>query len=138
MSVIPLKGMRGAIARNMTLGWQAPRVAMTVEVDMSACLGQQVGVTPQVLSAVAGALRDHPALNAWLTPEGNPLQVLEKLDTDDNVLLVSHQPLVGSLISLLQYGHLRSPQPMGTASLAELEGDWPLAGLMSLNQVHHV
>eukprot|EP01030_Chromulinospumella_sphaerica_P001408 gene1408-1380_t len=62
--------MRGAIARNMTLGWQAPRVAMTVEVDMSACLGQQVGVTPQVLSAVAGALRDHPALNAWLTPEG--------------------------------------------------------------------
>ena len=70
MSVIPLKGMRGAIARNMTLGWQAPRVAMTVEVDMSACLGQAVGVTPQVLSAVAGALRDHPALNAWLTPEG--------------------------------------------------------------------
>lgn len=70
MSVIPLKGMRGAIARNMTLGWQAPRVAMTVEVDMSACLGQHVGVTPQVLSAVAGALRDHPALNAWLTPEG--------------------------------------------------------------------
>ena len=70
MSVIPLKGMRGAIARNMTLGWQAPRVAMTVEVDMSTCLSQQIGVTPQVLSAVAGALRDHPALNAWLTPDG--------------------------------------------------------------------
>ena len=25
---------------------------------------------------------------SWLTPDGNPLQVLEKLDTDDNVLLL--------------------------------------------------
>ncbi len=70
---------------------------------------------------------------SWLTPDGNPLQVLEKLDTDDNVLLVSHQPLVGNLISFLQHGHQRQPQPMHTASLAELEGDFPLAGLMSLN-----
>lgn len=68
----------------------------------------------------------------WLTPEGNPLRVLEKLDTDDNVLLVSHQPLVGNLISFLQHGHQRQPEPMHTASLAELEGDFPLAGLMSL------
>ena len=72
---------------------------------------------------------------SWLTPDGNPLQVLEKLDTDDNVLLVSHQPLVGNLISFLQHGHERQPQPMHTASLAELEGDFPLAGLMSLNNV---
>jgi phosphohistidine phosphatase len=71
----------------------------------------------------------------WLTPDGSPLQVLEKLDTDDNVLLVSHQPLVGSLISFLQHGHQRQPQPMHTASLAELEGDFPLAGLMSLVSV---
>ena len=72
---------------------------------------------------------------SWLTPDGNPLQVLEKLDTDDNVLLVSHQPLVGNLISFLQHGHQRQPQPMHTASLAELEGDFPLAGLMSLVSV---
>lgn len=71
----------------------------------------------------------------WLTPDANPLQVLDKLDTDDNVLLVSHQPLVGNLISFLQHGHQRQPQPMHTASLAELEGDFPLAGLMSLNSV---
>jgi len=71
----------------------------------------------------------------WLTPEGNPLEVLNKLDSDDNVLLVSHQPLVGNLISFLQHGHQRQPQPMHTASLAELEGDFPLAGLMSLNNV---
>ena len=68
----------------------------------------------------------------WLTPDGHVQRVLEKLDSDDDVLLVSHQPLVGSLISFLQHGHQRQPQPMYTASLAELEGDFPLAGLMSL------
>ena len=73
----------------------------------------------------------------WLTPEGNPLEVLNKLDSDDNVLLVSHQPLVGSLISFLQHGHQRQPLPMYTASLAELEGECPLAGLMSLVSVKH-
>lgn len=73
----------------------------------------------------------------WLTPEANPLQVLERLESADNLLLVSHQPLVGNLIGLLQHGHLRDPQPMNTASLAELEGDWPLAGLMTLNAVMH-
>ncbi|KPA97689.1 MULTISPECIES: phosphohistidine phosphatase SixA [Pseudomonas] len=74
----------------------------------------------------------------WLTPDTHPARVLEQLDTADNLLLVSHQPLVGSLISLLEAGHLRSPQPMNTASLAELEGDWPLAGAMTLNGVRHV
>jgi phosphohistidine phosphatase len=73
----------------------------------------------------------------WLTPDCNPQQALEKLDTDDNVLLVSHQPLVGSLISFLQHGHQRQPSPMYTASLAELEGEFPLAGLMSLVGVKH-
>ena len=71
----------------------------------------------------------------WLTPDEDVRQVLKKLDTDDDVLLVSHQPLVGNLISLLQHGHQRQPQPMYTASLAQLEGDFPLAGLMSLVDV---
>lgn len=71
----------------------------------------------------------------WLTPEGSPEQVLAHLVAEDNVLLVSHQPLVGNLISFLQHGHSRQPQPMYTASLAELEGEFALAGLMSLVSV---
>lgn len=75
---IALKGMRGAIARNMTLGWQAPRVAMGVAVDCSAharCMQgldsqQRVGITPWVLQAVAQSLARHPAINAHLRPEG--------------------------------------------------------------------
>ncbi len=91
----------------------------------------------QTAQLVRDALGFEPEIRTvpWLTPDGNPLQVLQKLDTDDNVLLVSHQPLVGSLISFLQHGHQCQPQPMYTASLAELEGDFPLAGLMSLVSV---
>ncbi len=91
----------------------------------------------QTAQLVREALGFEPQVRTvpWLTPEGNPLEVLQKLETDDTVLLVSHQPLVGSLISFLQHGHQRQPQPMYTASLAGLEGDFPLAGLMSLVSV---
>ena len=40
----------------------------------------------------------------WLTPDGDVQQVLKKLDSDDDVLLVSHQPLVGNLISFCSMG----------------------------------
>ena len=33
--VVSLSGLRGAIARNMAQGWQAPRVAHSVDVDLS-------------------------------------------------------------------------------------------------------
>ena len=75
----------------------------------------------------------------WLTPESDPQEVIGQLDRLglDSVLLVSHQPLVGALVGLLEYGHLQQPHGMNTASLAVLEGDWPLAGLMSVQAVHH-
>ncbi len=38
----------------------------------------------------------------------------------------------GPLIGALEHGHQQQPAAMSTASLAELEGDWPLAGLMTL------
>lgn len=74
---IALKGLRGAIARNMALGWQAPRVAMGVEADVSACRAwlraQPVGegdakptITACVLRATALALAAHPRMNALL------------------------------------------------------------------------
>jgi len=73
----------------------------------------------------------------WLTPESEPKFAVSKLPDSGNVLLVSHQPFVGELISLLVHGHVRQPQPMQTASLVELEGEWPLAGSMNLLGVHH-
>lgn len=70
----------------------------------------------------------------WLTPESDVRQVISELErlALEHVLLVSHQPLVGALVGMLEHGHLQQPVPMTTASLAALEGEWPLAGLMSM------
>lgn len=77
---------------------------------------------------------------SWLTPDIDPKVVLSHLDkySSEDVLLVSHQPLVGSLVGGLVHGHYHDAEPMSTASLAELEGDFPLAGLMELRNVRHV
>ncbi|NES08624.1 phosphohistidine phosphatase SixA [Pseudomonas laurentiana] len=83
---------------------------------------------------------DKPLITVpWLTPESGADQVIAELDKLglEHVLLVSHQPLVGTLVGMLEQGHRREPQPMGTATLAELEGDWPLAGLMTLRSLSH-
>lgn len=73
----------------------------------------------------------------WLTPQTRPQTVLEHLRDRDNVLLVSHNPLVGSLLGLAQHGHLQQPEQVHTAGLAELEGDLPLAGAMTLKGIKH-
>ncbi|MEG5263148.1 phosphohistidine phosphatase SixA [Pseudomonas sp. JDS28PS106] len=75
----------------------------------------------------------------WLTPDSDPRGVLAQLDALDgeSVLLVSHQPLVGALVGLLAHGSYRHAEPMGTASLAELEGEDVIAGGMELLGLHH-
>ena len=76
--VVPLAGMRGAIARTMSAAWQVPRVAQSIEVDATRleiavqALQQQLGpqckvtLTAFVLRALALTLREHPRLNARL------------------------------------------------------------------------
>ncbi len=76
---IALTGMRGAIARGMTAGWQIPRVAHSLEADVSAVeakrarlqaeLGDSIKLTltAYLLRAAALTLRAHPRLNARVT-----------------------------------------------------------------------
>lgn len=77
-NVIPLKGLRGMIARNMSQGWEAPRVSMSIDIDMTKAqalrvkLNEQeqgrvkVSLTPIILSALAQVLRNHRGLNAFV------------------------------------------------------------------------
>lgn len=81
-TLLPLKGLRASIARNMAVAWQAPRVAMGVEVDMTRCQarlaalqaeagpGVRITVTALMLRAIALVLRRHPRLNALVRDEG--------------------------------------------------------------------
>tara|TARA_R110001592_G_scaffold152614_2_gene380249 strand:- start:8862 stop:9332 length:471 start_codon:yes stop_codon:yes gene_type:complete len=74
------------------------------------------------------------ATAAWLTPEDEPRHVLDFLAerVEQHLLLVSHQPLLGQLISLLVDGHKGTHHPMPTAGLACIEMDFPAAGIGQL------
>ena len=79
----------------------------------------------------------------WLTPDASPVQVVDALDHLQGeeqiweVLLVSHQPLVSELVSLLVDGHLQGYHPMAPASLVALEGDFVAPGLMQVVHTRH-
>lgn len=76
----------------------------------------------------------------WLTPEDDVREVVRKLDgyPADNVLLVAHQPLLGTLASWLVDADRLHGVPMDTASVACLEGDFIGAGTMQLRSLQHV
>ncbi|NWL77856.1 phosphohistidine phosphatase SixA [Pseudomonas taiwanensis] len=76
----------------------------------------------------------------WSTPESDPREALNFLAerSEQDLLLVTHNPFVSDLAGLLIHGHRQEPLPMGTATLAELEGDLLIPGLMSLRSIHHV
>lgn len=137
---------RSDAERNLTAHGRAEvlrSAAHLIGQPVSAIIASPYVRAQQTAQLVREALGFEPEIRTvgWLTPDSNPVEVVNNLDAPGNVLLVSHQPLVGSLIGLLQHGHLRNPQAMGTASLVELEADSeagvPLAGLMTLKSARH-
>lgn len=95
---------------------------------------QTAEIVRQVLG-FSGTLETVP----WLTPESDPDDALLYLGrrSEAEILLVTHQPLVGALGGLLVNGRRDTSLPMATASLAELEGEGVAIGLMSLCALHH-
>lgn len=75
----------------------------------------------------------------WLTPSGDAREAIRQLDAYEgqDLLLVSHQPLVGELGGLLVHGHRQQPLPMHTASLAQLQGELIAAGSLQLLALLH-
>lgn len=88
--MVPLIGLRGAIARNMVQGWQAPRVSMFAEVDMTECerrraqlqaapgSTRKVTATAFILRALALTLQAHPRVNALLRE--NEVELLDDIN----------------------------------------------------------
>lgn len=93
----------------------------------------------QTAELVREALGFQPDIRTveWLTPDNRAQAVAEQLVSVDYALLVSHNPLVGNLLGYLQHGHVQQPEAVKTAGLAELEGDFPLAGAMKLHGIKH-
>ena len=99
--LVPFSGLRGTIARNLSLAWQAPRVAAGVDVDMSAALAHlaelrrgagdlRLTLTPLFIRAAALALRAHPRLNALVTEQGveqmNAVHIALAVSLEDGLL----------------------------------------------------
>lgn len=95
----------------------------------------------QTAELVHEALGREPALHVveGITPDDDPRAAMAMLAgrLEGNLLVVTHMPLVGALAGLLMHGHLQQPLSFNTASLALLEGEMVLAGLMELRALHH-
>ncbi|MCP1519910.1 phosphohistidine phosphatase [Pseudomonas migulae] len=93
----------------------------------------------QTAQLVREALGFEPEIRTveWLTPETDPDKVAEQLVSVSDVLLVSHNPLVGNLLSYLQHGAGYPPEKVSTAGLAELEHSELLIGSMTLNSLKY-
>ncbi|MGH8384473.1 MAG: phosphohistidine phosphatase SixA [Pseudomonas sp.] len=93
----------------------------------------------QTAELVRDALGFEPKIRTveWLTPDTEPDKVAEQMVSVSNVLLVSHNPLVGSLLSYLQHGAGHPPERVSTAGLAELKGAELVIGAMKLSSIKH-
>jgi phosphohistidine phosphatase len=81
------------------------------------------------------------AESACLTPDDAPVDALQSLSPwcqeGATVLIVSHQPLVSDLATMLLGGEGTASVPFATASIAALDLDWPGA-LGELVWLRHV
>lgn len=71
----------------------------------------------------------------FLSPDTDPALVLKALDElpeTTSLLMVSHQPLVGCLVSLLCAGHVYDAHPFATSEMVSLNVDMPAEGLATL------
>ena len=96
--------------------------------------------TRQTAEGVTRSLKPSPQqVQNFITPDNHPEDVLEQLQKLDieNLLLVSHQPLVSSLVSTLVEGNLFSGPSMAPASMVLIQADELLAGCCELVWQRH-
>jgi pyruvate dehydrogenase E2 component (dihydrolipoamide acetyltransferase) len=122
-TTVPLTGMRGAIARSMEQGWRVPRVAQSIEVDVSALQAlraaapeaERVSLTAYVLRAVALCLRAHPRLNARMREKD-----IELMDDVNLGLAVSLDD--GLMVPVLRNADRKSAAELGSEARTLAEG----------------
>lgn len=72
----------------------------------------------------------------FLSPDGEAHRVLKKLqalEPDACVLIVSHQPLVGELVSLLCEGNIYFAHPYATSEIVVLECEMAEPGMATIS-----
>ena len=96
---------------------------------------QTAEIVSQVLNCKHGIITSHS-----MTPDDEPsaaLNFLNNYSNESGVLMVSHQPLVGTLIGYLTQGNFSAPVPMGTGSLVCLSMEVVGIGQAELEWTYH-
>lgn len=90
----------------------------------------------QVLRSVEARERE---TYSTITPESSPAQFITQLGQSDyqQLLIVSHNPFVSSLIGLMSEGAERYGPPMSPASMACLSAEDVLVGCCELEWLRH-
>lgn len=100
----------------------------------------------QTASAALGALLGEDNIGTvsritqeFLTPDNNPSAVLEAIDgcSAQNLLIVSHQPLVSALVGVLLDADHRAGPPMSPATMVSLSAEVILPGCCELQWLRH-
>ena len=132
-------------ARCLTARGQADALAAGQTLAKQGLVFDAVWVSPyrraqqtadQVLRSIEIAERE---TNNSITPDSSPERFIAQLTAADynNLLLVSHNPFVSSLIGLLCDGAGRYGPPMSPASMAMLTADDVLTGCCELAWLRH-
>ena len=132
-------------ARPLTVRGEAEALAAGRFLVKQAVVIESVWVSPylraqqtadQVLKSIRATERE--TLGA-ITPESSPKKFIAQLNQSDcdNLLVVSHNPFVSSLIGLLCDGAERYGPPMSPASMAMLTAENLLPGCCELVWLRH-
>ncbi|RTE67676.1 phosphohistidine phosphatase SixA [Amphritea opalescens] len=93
--------------------------------------------TQQTAALVLAQQPANSIASPLLTPEASPETVLDWLaeQSDEVLMLVTHQPLIGLLVSRLCEGDYSRPEPMLPGALAVIDLTFPAAGLGRLQSL---
>ncbi|MEE8056978.1 MAG: phosphohistidine phosphatase SixA [Pseudomonadales bacterium] len=126
------------------VGHQQAKLAGECLSQLGLCF-DQVWVSPyiraqQTATAVLSSFAETSSSTLeLLTPDSSPALVVDKLEQSrlDSLLIVSHQPLVSTLVGLLGHADPRAGPPMSPASMALLWADVVLPGCCDLQWLRH-
>lgn len=91
----------------------------------------------QTASLVTDALTLEAVEKTFLSPDGSVKQVVEalqRIESEACLFIVSHQPLVGELVSFLVNGNVHNAHPYTTSEILELELDVVAAGMARITK----
>lgn len=102
--------------------------------DINAIWASPLVRAQQTAQIYADALHCEIQTHTYLTPDAMPKNVLRKLSKAglDKLLVVSHQPLVGDLASLLVEGNIYCSHPYATSEVLVFEYEILASGTASI------